>query len=88
MLSQVSSEVDISRKEEIKKLISDMFETMHKAQGVGLAAVQIGVPLRIFIAEASLENENFHFRGVFINPKIIREFGNPIKHPEGCLSVP
>jgi len=69
-------------------LISDMFETMHKAGGVGLAAVQIGIPLRVFVIEAHLEKENFHFREVFINPYIIREFGELVKHPEGCLSVP
>jgi len=69
-------------------LISDMFETMHKAGGVGLAGVQIGIPLRIFVIEAHLEKENFHFREVFINPTIIREFGNLVKHPEGCLSIP
>jgi peptide deformylase len=69
-------------------LISDLFETMHKAGGVGLAAVQIGIPLRVFVIEAHLEKENFHFREVFINPHIIREFGELVKHPEGCLSVP
>ena len=73
---------------EVQGLISDMFETMHKANGIGLAAVQIGVPLRVFVVEAHLEEENFHFRGVFINPHIIREFGENVKHPEGCLSVP
>lgn len=72
----------------ISLLLRDMFETMHKANGVGLSAIQIGIPLRIFTIEAHLEKENFHFRGIFINPNIIREFGNLIKHPEGCLSVP
>jgi len=69
-------------------LVSDMFETMHKAGGVGLAAVQIGIPLRVFAIEAHLEKENFHFREVFINPNMIREFGELVKHPEGCLSIP
>lgn len=78
---------------EVKKgtetaLISDMFETMHKAGGVGLAGIQIGIPLRIFVIEAHIEKENFHFREVFINPHILREFGELVKHPEGCLSVP
>lgn len=72
----------------IQLLIRDMFETMFKANGVGLSAVQIAVPLRIFVIEAHIEKENFHFRGVFINPKILREFGDLTKHPEGCLSVP
>jgi peptide deformylase len=84
-LELISTEV---RKGTEAALISDMFETMHKAGGVGLAAVQIGIPLRLFVIEAHLEKENFHFREVFINPHIIREFGELVKHPEGCLSVP
>ncbi len=78
---------------EVKKgtevaLISDMLETMHKAGGVGLAGVQIGIPLRVFVIEAHIEKEDFHFREVFINPHIIRKFGGLVKHPEGCLSIP
>ncbi len=69
-------------------LIRDMFETMHKANGIGISAVQIGVPLRIFVVDAHLEEENFHFRGVFINPTMIREFGEDVNMSEGCLSVP
>jgi peptide deformylase len=88
MLKTVSAEVDLNNKEDIDRLIGDMFETMHKANGVGLAAVQVGVPLRLFVIEANLPHEDFHLRGAFINPKIIREFGDPVKYPEGCLSVP
>jgi peptide deformylase len=73
---------------EVRSLVSDMFETMHKANGIGLAAIQIGIPLRIFIIEAHLPEENFHFREVFINPHIINEDGPLVRHPEGCLSVP
>jgi len=88
MLREVSMEINQGSKLEIQSLISDMFETMHKAHGIGLAAIQIGIPLRIFIIEAHLEQENFHMRGAFINPKITKEFGENVKHPEGCLSVP
>ena len=87
-LRTVSMEIDKDSKLDVEKLISDMFETMHRANGIGLSAIQIGVPLRLFVAEAHLPEEEFHFRGVFINPKITREFGMDIKHPEGCLSVP
>jgi peptide deformylase len=79
---------EIKKDSEVQALISDLFETMHKANGIGLAAVQIGIPLNIFVIEAHLEKENFHFREVFINPHIIRKFGNLVKHPEGCLSIP
>lgn len=88
VLRTVSMEIDKDSKLDVENLISDMFETMHRAKGIGLSAIQIGVPLRLFVAEAHLPEEEFHFRGVFINPKITREFGMDIKHPEGCLSVP
>ena len=88
ILREVSAEITPKLRAGIHTLVSDMFETMHKANGVGLAAIQIGVPLRLFVIEAHLDEEDFHFRGVFVNPKIIREWGEDVKHPEGCLSVP
>jgi peptide deformylase len=88
VLREISSEVSKGSKLDIERLISDMFETMHRANGVGLSAVQIGIPLRLFVIEAHLEKDDFHLRGAFINPKIIREIGMDVKHPEGCLSVP
>ena len=69
-------------------LIQDMFETMHKANGIGLAAVQVGLPISLFVVEAHLEEENFHFKKVFINPVMEEEFGEMVNHPEGCLSIP
>ena len=72
----------------LNQLIDDMFETMHKAKGVGLAAIQIGLPVRIFVIEATDVETQFYFKGVFINPNIIK-FGDEKKHfPEGCLSIP
>jgi peptide deformylase len=88
ILRERSNEVPTHSSLDLPGLISDMFETMHKANGVGLSAIQIGIPLRIFVIEAHLEEENFHFRGVFINPKITKEWGEIVKHPEGCLSIP
>jgi peptide deformylase len=88
ILEEISAEVNVNQKADVHMLVEDMFETMHKAQGIGLSAVQIGVPLRVFIIEAHIEEENFHFRGTFINPKILIESGKLVKHPEGCLSVP
>ena len=73
----------------IHKLIDDMFETMHKANGVGLSAIQIGIPLRIFVIEVTRQRaDDFGFRGIFINPYIRKEFGDKVKFTEGCLSVP
>ena len=88
ILEEISAPVSKNQAEDIKMLIDDLFETMHKAQGVGLAAVQIGVPVRVFVIEAHLEEEDFHFRKAFINPIINKKWGEPVKHPEGCLSVP
>jgi peptide deformylase len=91
ILELESTEVQKNSKIDIKPIIVDMFETMHKANGVGLAAIQIGIPLRIFIIDAHLNTQNFpkfDFSGTFINPNILKEFGNLVKHPEGCLSVP
>jgi peptide deformylase len=89
MLKQRSGDIPSNfPKNQLEELINDMFETMHKANGVGLSAIQIGIPYRIFVVEAHLEQEDFHFRDVFINPYIKNEWGPMVKHPEGCLSVP
>jgi peptide deformylase len=93
ILELESTEVKNDPRISIQPIITDMFETMHKAKGIGLAAVQIGVPLRLFVIDAHIDShtegeEKFDFIGIFINPKILREFGTPIKHPEGCLSIP
>lgn len=88
ILEEVSVEALKNQEEDIKKLIDDLFETMHRAQGIGLSAIQIGVPIRVFVIEAHLEEENFHFRKAFINPIIQKQWGDLVKHPEGCLSIP
>lgn len=77
---------------ELKKLISQMYESMYESKGVGLAAPQIGFSIRLFIIDATpysaeiKEHENLS--RVFINPKIISETGNDWFFNEGCLSVP
>ncbi|HCQ29676.1 MAG TPA: peptide deformylase [Flavobacteriales bacterium] len=73
-------------------LINDMFETMYNAQGVGLAAPQIGKSIRLFIVDAEPfaedEPELEGFKKVFINPIIVEEEGKEWKFNEGCLSIP
>ena len=74
-------------------LVSDMFETMSHANGVGLAAPQIGKSLRIFVADsnpmkASEEPIKSGLRQAFINPEIIEEHGEKWPSEEGCLSIP
>ncbi len=69
---------------ELKTLVQNMIETMYAAPGVGLAAVQVGVPVRVFVVDVSDEqNEAI----VFVNPKIVSRSGEQIGF-EGCLSVP
>ncbi len=82
---------DIMKDElDVKALAADMYETMYNANGIGLAAPQIGKSLRMFIADASpLEDEEIgEWRQVFINPEIIEEHGEKWVFEEGCLSIP
>jgi peptide deformylase len=75
---------------DVKKLTEEMFETMHKASGIGLAAPQIGKSLRLFIIDASpMEDEKYpDFKKAFINPEILEESGEEWDFEEGCLSIP
>ncbi len=68
----------------VRNLVADMFETMVRDRGVGLAAVQVGVPLRVFIVDTSAYGGS---RLALINPTITRRDGTQLGD-EGCLSVP
>jgi peptide deformylase len=71
---------------EVTQLVDDMIQTMYAAPGIGLAATQIGVPLRIFVADISL-GRNASDLITFINPEFIERDGMQLEE-EGCLSVP
>ncbi|MEI6679613.1 MAG: peptide deformylase [Mariniphaga sp.] len=77
---------------ELDKLVGDMFETMHNAEGIGLAAPQIGLTSRIFVVDLSPLGEDEpllkDFRKAFINPYIIQKEGEKVLMDEGCLSIP
>lgn len=75
---------------DVKELADDMFETMHSASGIGLAAPQIGKSIRMFVIDgAPLEEEDMmDFKKVFINPTILEEFDDEWAFEEGCLSIP
>ena len=84
---------------ELKEIIANMYETMYGAQGIGLAAPQVGMPIRLFIVDASpfAEDEEFteeerayfsDFKRTFINAEIIEETGDDWAFNEGCLSIP
>ena len=70
-----------------KKLMDDMLETMYKAPGIGLAAIQIGVPKRVIVIDLSKEKEKKDPL-YFINPEIITKSETDASYEEGCLSVP
>jgi peptide deformylase len=72
--------------DEIQTLINDMIETMYAAPGIGLAAPQIGVPLRIFVVDLSLGHKADELL-VFVNPVFLERDGVQLEE-EGCLSVP
>ena len=77
---------------DLKKLIDDMYETMYKSDGIGLAAPQIGKSVRIFVIDGTdLEEDDpsmADFRKIFINPEIVDETGEEWVYSEGCLSLP
>ena len=76
---------------DIKQLVDDMYETLEAANGIGLAAPQIGKSIRLFIVDGtSLEDEPGmeNFRKVFVNPELLEEAGAPWEFEEGCLSIP
>ncbi len=75
-----------------EKLIGDMYETMYASAGVGLAAPQIGLNIRLFIIDAAPYareiGDKYPLKRVFINPRILDKEGEPWIFEEGCLSVP
>jgi len=77
---------------DLQQLIDNMYDTMYFSQGVGLAAPQINLPIRLFVTDGSPfkgdEPGIESFVKVFINPEIIKEEGEEWKFNEGCLSIP
>jgi peptide deformylase len=98
VLKKVAKEIDANYPN-VDALIDNMWETMYNAHGVGLAAPQIGLPIRLFVVDASpfadddeLSTEEQEaltgFKEVFINAEIIEETGEEWSFIEGCLSIP
>lgn len=75
---------------DLKNVISDMFETMEASSGVGLAAPQIGLSIRLFVIDsaAMYDDKGKGLRQVFINPEMLEETDQPWPFEEGCLSIP
>lgn len=82
---------DVEQGTDLTQLIEDMFETMHNANGIGLAAPQIGKSLRLFVVDGTIMDDEpamAEFKKVFINPVKLEENGQPWEYEEGCLSIP
>jgi peptide deformylase len=91
VLRKIAKEIE-ENYENLGKLIEDMYETMYKTDGVGLAAPQIGKSIKLFVIDASVMGEEFPecdgFKRTFINPYIVETTGNLHAWDEGCLSIP
>jgi len=76
----------------LKTLVADMFETMYEAPGIGLAAVQVGVPIRLLVIDLQEpedpESKIARDPRVFINPEVLWHSDTEVPYTEGCLSVP
>ena len=84
-LHQPAADVEIVN-DELRRLVDDMIETMYAAPGVGLAATQLGVPLRVFVVDVSIGRRPADLV-VMINPQFVERDGVQLEE-EGCLSVP
>jgi len=82
---------DLEKGTDVHQLVEDMYETMHNASGIGLAAPQIGKSIRLFVVDGTIMDDEPNmadFKKVFINPVMVEETGEPWEYEEGCLSIP
>ena len=88
-LKTISSPVE-AFDDDLKRLVDDMFETMYKAPGIGLAAIQVGVPKRLLVMDLQEEKDGETVKNprVFVNPVILDPSEEQSVYSEGCLSVP
>src|SRR5713101_8811293 len=71
----------------IRKLVDDMFETMYEAPGIGLAAIQIGVPKRVIVMDLAKKDDPKEPR-ILVNPQVLWRSDEKATYEEGCLSIP
>jgi len=92
VLRRKATAIDKDEYPHIKQIIDDMYETMYGARGVGLAAPQVGLSMRLFVVDASVfadeEPDLKDFKKTFINATILEETGEEWGFNEGCLSIP
>jgi peptide deformylase len=83
LVSEPAKKIDA----ELRRLVDDMFETMYEAPGIGLAAIQVGVPKRVITMDLAKKEEPKAPR-VFINPQVLWRSDETAIYEEGCLSIP
>ena len=86
VLKKVSARVDVVD-DDLRALMDDMLETMYDAPGIGLAAIQVGVPKRVIVMDLTREDDEPAPR-FFVNPEILWASEETAPYEEGCLSVP
>jgi peptide deformylase len=91
VLRQISKPVE-TFDDELRTFVADMYDTMYAAPGIGLAAVQIGVPIRLLVIDLQEPEEEggepVRDPRVFINPEILWHSDSEVPYTEGCLTVP
>jgi len=92
VLRRKAEPADLNNKDEIKALVTDLWDTLAKSEGCGLAAPQIGVSTRVVVVDGDVMSDVYDylkgFRRTFINPVITEESPSMCEYNEGCLSVP
>ena len=92
VLRKTAEEIDFEAYPNLQELIDNMFETLERSEGVGLAAPQVGLPIRLFIIDldalAEDEPQYKDYRHTFINPEILEASDETVSMSEGCLSIP
>ena len=93
VLREKCQPIDLAEQPDFAELLANMWETMYHTNGVGLAAPQVGKPIRMFIVDTiQLKNDEKRtgegIKKIFINPIILEETGEPKGYEDGCLSIP
>ena len=92
VLRETSADADISSKEELDTLVGNLWDTLAKADGCGLAAPQVGISKRVCVVDGDVVADTYDylkgFRRTFINPIVLEESEETSVYSEGCLSVP
>lgn len=91
VLREVATDIDATYPN-LSELIANMWETMYHTDGIGIAAPQIGLPIRLFVIDADELKDNYPecrgFKRVMINARIVQETEDTVSYDEGCLSIP